>query len=260
MMINERTDTPDRVPWVDLDIPVAWITPHPSPDPSAPNGLPLSAATVSAVNAAIAMIPSQIRNMLRGEVTVPYNTFTGQNYRRGAIRAFLAQAYPGFSDTTYMTAQFPSAANAYHAPTVSDSKSPVAFHAGLDPASTFFPPTIVFVHEYGHHIDYCYSRIYEAITENRTLTNQVGRMPFYDLFAAAYPTMPSDLYGHTNILEWFAECWTAQIIPLNTNYRRSDQATHFYELSGQSESRARSVRAAFTAILPMPAFAAGRFD
>ncbi|WP_185116199.1 hypothetical protein, partial [Chryseobacterium hispalense] len=69
--------------------------------------------------------------------------------------------------------------------------------------------------------------------------------PFTTLWAASSPTIPSALYGATNQREWFAELWRCQI---------EGSTSTFVQLAGGDRTRADALRAAFTSLLPMPAF------
>lgn len=71
------------------------------------------------------------------------------------------------------------------------------------------------------------------------------------LWNATYTSIPSALYGGTNIREWFAELWRCQVpSPASPN----GDVSSFLQLCGNDRTKADTVRATFTAALPMPTF------
>ncbi|KAA9110190.1 hypothetical protein [Microbacterium rhizomatis] len=106
------------------------------------------------------------------------------------------------------------------------------------------PVTLTLVHEFGHHIDTTFHRFRgEPWAPNSALRH---RAPFAATWQTVSPSIPSALYGATNVAEWIAEQWRCQI--------HGDGAT-FLQLMGGSRSAADTIRAEWVSMFPtMPAF------
>lgn len=110
-------------------------------------------------------------------------------------------------------------------------------------------PTNTVVHEFGHHIDYGIGRI------DGSLVSVMDRAEWVALWDSVQGSAPAYLYGMTNKREWFAELFTAQIVPSYTGDGGVGHSTLFYALAGFSTVRADAIRAAFVSILPeLPAY------
>jgi len=116
------------------------------------------------------------------------------------------------------------------------------------------------IHEFGHHIDFTWGRLWPGATGTPTqreyaLSQQQSGSGLWAHIEAAWPSIPSALYGKVSYYEWFAEAFACQIVP---SYRSTDPtntqagAILFYQLCGFDTARARAVRALFKQFLPMP--------
>lgn len=101
----------------------------------------------------------------------------------------------------------------------------------------------IIVHEYGHHIDATYAKLWPASTS--VGTRLYSEPDFKALWEQSFPTIPSLYYARTSPAEWFAEAFATQIANL---------PAVFVQIAGGSAARAAALREAFTSRLPMPAF------
>ena len=101
--------------------------------------------------------------------------------------------------------------------------------------------TQTLVHEFGHHIDDTYGRLWPS--GDGSTTKLIESALFASLWESVRGGIPPAAYAATNIYEWFAECFAYQIL---------DNTLQFLRAAGGTGARARQVRAAFRSILPMP--------
>lgn len=100
----------------------------------------------------------------------------------------------------------------------------------------------VLTHEYGHHIDGNYARMWPGATS--TTSRLYSEPDIRQIWDDSRATIP-DTYARTSPAEWFAEAFAAQI---------HNMPTLFLQVVGGSLPRAAALRQAFTSRLPMPAF------
>jgi len=237
-MLSEQSDAPLRRPWANApsgSSTVGWVAGF-SAAALEPGGELYSLFTT-----AIARITPTI-----------YNAFlpprSGTNARSGGFRWHVDRgaelAYSQFGrDSAGWGGLYRTGSN-FSALSVSNGSAIAVLDNMPYAASTF-------IHEFGHHVDYAHTDLWPGSTwvKGQRLTSSTSNSPFNALWTAARPDIPTPLYGSTNEREWFAELFTCQLFP---NYRGGDSATLFLQLCGSNTTRARAVRAAFKAALPMP--------
>lgn len=108
-------------------------------------------------------------------------------------------------------------------------------------------PTII-LHEYGHVVD--------GAWPTRPLNQLLSfRTDFHDIYMASLATIPTELYGRQNPMEWFAECFAVQLMPGYGGGGSTNDPRLFWSLCGRSNLRATALRALFVATLPdMPPY------
>ena len=106
--------------------------------------------------------------------------------------------------------------------------------------------TSTFVHEYGHHVDKTKG---SATIFDAELVEQIAKS------FALKQSWESSYYGFTNSAEWFAEVWTAQLLPGYLGSGNVGSYRIFYSLCGSNSEVAGTVRAIFLDYFPdMPPF------
>ncbi|GAB2702291.1 hypothetical protein BKA24_001699 [Microbacterium marinum] len=100
--------------------------------------------------------------------------------------------------------------------------------------------TRTLVHEFGHHVDYMFNRMAAGGNGSR---QPLSTLPeWQQLWNDVRPGIPSGNYAGESSVEWFAELFAWQVL---------DDASAFLRAAGNTVARARAVRAAFLAVLPM---------
>ena len=208
-------------------------------------GIP--AATVAQVSNAVERIPQAIRTAFAPMVQQNYS---GGKYLTGALRIYMSD------DLQFLRAQHLNEGGnnwggLYTQPLVSGKPFPCSFAAQVHATGTL---NTSILHEYGHHIDFTYHRLWSGGNSVLSLLNSPSTTPLSDLYTAAKPTIPTNLYGYTNSFEWFAELWTCQMLDASFVYRDITAGSMFLQLAGNDQTRANAIRKAFTDLLPMPPF------
>lgn len=238
-MLSEQSGTPLLLPWVNApggSASVAWVS-------------GISSASLSPGGAMHVMLDSAraiITPTIYDTLLPPLPTVRSAGGFRWMIDAGTDMAYSQFAHVTsglagqYMPATDYAAGVARNAAVVANVVGDPAWALGT------------FIHEFAHHVDYSYGDLWPGSPhdEQYALSFSQSGAPFNGYYNAALPEIPSPLYGRTNAQEWFAELFACQVVNGGSGNRHN--ATLFLQLCGSDLARARAVRAAFKALLPMP--------
>ncbi|MEB0200568.1 hypothetical protein QN354_02210 [Cryobacterium sp. 5I3] len=101
------------------------------------------------------------------------------------------------------------------------------------------------VHEYGHHIDWTYNRLWPgvdpAVIGNESNNQLSGHPEWRELYGRIQPLINSPVYAKTNRNEWFAECFLYLIV---------SDAVRLKLACGNSDALVAETRALFHAAMP----------
>lgn len=223
-MLVQPPTTPQRVPGLVPGAPVYWLE---NREPA------VLAVQRAAISAEWATIPADIRatftaprrdamghfnsfHLVAGRRDIAFDQF-GQGYGRRAGNLDWAGLYAGGTTDSRLYYN--------HAATRTEYSN--GAHS--------------VVHEFGHHVDRTYNQIVLGYVDARRFDRLVDKPEFAALWTAAYPTIPSALYGRTNSAEWFAELWKYQI---------QNSPTSIYQLAGLDWNRGAAIRNVFKSYFP----------